>query len=101
MRSFEVQEESTPTRSPALGPARNRLRGSAVALLAASVGLAGLALAPQASSSPGAQPQGAESRQAQGRIVNGTIAPEGSWPSIAQLFPANSQCGGTLIDRYT
>ena len=97
--SFEERAESAPARikapvSKTIRPV-HRLYALLISLLAFT------ALAGTAQAAPAQGTGSDDTRQAQGRIVNGTVAPEGSWPSIAQLFPANSQCGGTLIDPYT
>lgn len=34
------------------------------------------------------------------KIVGGNVAPPGSWPSIAAVFPGPYLCGGTLIHSY-
>ncbi|MFZ9669580.1 MAG: serine protease [Solirubrobacterales bacterium] len=97
--SFEERAEPSPARpkAPDSRPIRpvHWLSALLISLLAFS------ALAGTAQAAPSQGTGSDETRQAQGRIVNGTVAPEGSWPSIAQLFPANRQCGGTLIDPYT
>lgn len=64
--------------------------------LAALVASAMLVLAaPQASAaSPDAQ---SRSGAITPRVVGGTAAPAGAWPSIAAVFPGPYFCGGTLI----
>lgn len=91
--------ESLGSRGRAEGNGRISIR--CVSGLALLCGLLFVSLAPQAAAASTGDDRSQTGREMQGRIVNGTVAPEGSWPSIALIDANGSQCGGTLIDRYS
>jgi trypsin len=70
-------------------------------LLVAPIVAAGVAaVAPAAQAAATAKPIVATATPAQARIVNGTVAPEGSWPFIVSLRRSSDDghfCGGSVI----